>query len=585
MSKKLKMKHLFLGSSGLVLAIYLIVLLTTPLTIFWSADEGAKFLQLQTMSRWQGGNRYHLAYHGERLDPTYRFYPDHPVYPQPLPDGQVRFHWAIWFPLLSIIPFKLFGVAGLYLIPLISGLLTASLSGWIAYRFKPQAAPLTVLAVGLASPIFFYSLLFWEHTLVALLALLALWQAMRLPDLKGRARWLTMALIFMLLLATVALRVEMIFYAIALGLAMLYTIRGNDFSRYSNEKMLLAGITIILLLILGAGLFNFLVERGLLSPRYSQLIGAGFFFIQDPNFWLNLPRHWLELWVNSAASSGPEIPTWLSWLGLTGLILSFLPKIDLTGFKNLLGLVYIGTLLIGLVSLYTLGLDERYRTIHSFFLPAPYLGLTCLFWQYARQARRFDATLLAVTTMLYLLFGTAAVMVRQAEVIANLEWGARYLLPLYPMMIICAVVGLAEALPTYQTRLTRYLLMGFVGALLVIGLAYEWRGIREIQLTKADMLPYAQTINALDSSRPIVTDLLWLPAMLSVYCVDREVYVLLPREKLYPWLEAADGQVDSFVMVTFFLLDPKFINLAPRPITVTEQYQVKDVTFMEFRLK
>ncbi len=472
MSKKSIFKHTFYYSVAIVLAIYLAVLSSTPTTIFWSADEGAKYLQLQTLLAWQGGATYRLAYLGQRLDPTYRFYPHHPIYPQPLPFGQVHFHWPIWFPLLSVIPFKLFGVAGLYLIPLISGVLTAWLSGRLAHRFMPTIAPLTVIVVGLASPIFFYSLLFWEHTFVGLLGLIALWQAMRLAETHGRDKWFTVSLIVILLAAAIALRLEMLFYALALILAIMITsVKKWDSLRIHAFKI--TGLIIIIVLLLGAifKLLNLFAEHGLVGPRYIQLVESSLYFATDGNFWRNWPLHLVEIWVNSSASAGPKISMTLVWLGLIGIILGGLVVGSRVG-NIQIGLLVGSGLLIGLVSVDVLFLTERYRTIHALFLPAPYLGLMFSYWLYVRQSQRVDAMLLATTTTLYLFFGTFAVMLRQAGILSNLEWGPRYLLTLYPLAIICVMVGMGHIIQATPSTWGKYLLAGVVGILLLIGVGW-----------------------------------------------------------------------------------------------------------------
>jgi len=111
---------------------------------------------------------------------------------------------------------------------------------------------------------------------------------------------------------------------------------------------------------------------------------------------------------------------------------------------------------------------------------------------------------------------------------------------------------------------------------------YEIRGVQEIQTTKADLYPYSQVIQKI--KQPIVTDLIWLPSVLSVYFADREIYVLSQREELYAWLEVANGQTDSFVMATFFILEPKFIQAAPHRIISIGQQQIKGITFIEFKI-
>src|SRR5262249_5257600 len=92
------------------------------------------------------------------------------------------------------------------------GWLIALASGWIAARFDRRLAAPAILLVGLATPIWFYSLTFWEHTLAALLALLAV--AVALDTRRAAAP--ALAAVLALMSAASLLRLEMVAFAAAL---------------------------------------------------------------------------------------------------------------------------------------------------------------------------------------------------------------------------------------------------------------------------------------------------------------------------------------------------------------------------------
>ena len=60
---------------------------------------------------------------------------------------------------------------GLYLLPVVCGWLIAVLSGALATWLAPGLGPAAILLVGLATPVWFYSVVFWEHTLATLFGL------------------------------------------------------------------------------------------------------------------------------------------------------------------------------------------------------------------------------------------------------------------------------------------------------------------------------------------------------------------------------------------------------------------------------
>ena len=129
--------------------------------------------------RWQDGFTYQIPYAGRPLDPELEFFLPELTYPRPsaTPSGtpHLRFATPIWFSLISLPGLAAFGITGLYLLPLLSGWLIALISGLLARTFNPRLAPVAILVVGLATPVFFYSLTFWEHTPATLYALVAVW--------------------------------------------------------------------------------------------------------------------------------------------------------------------------------------------------------------------------------------------------------------------------------------------------------------------------------------------------------------------------------------------------------------------------
>src|SRR5512147_331345 len=112
------------AAAAFVLVVYGALLAVMPPGAFWSPDEGAKFIQLHSI-HWERGLRYTIPYAGAAIDPRFEFYPTRcryeDLYPVRLPDGGVKFHWPIWFSLVTRPLVDAFGHTGLYAIPLLSG--------------------------------------------------------------------------------------------------------------------------------------------------------------------------------------------------------------------------------------------------------------------------------------------------------------------------------------------------------------------------------------------------------------------------------------------------------------------------------
>ena len=92
--------------------------------------------------------------------------------------------YSATFAVPSSFPYRLFGDPGLYLLPLAAGLLTLpavwSLAGMLSGARVGRAVPLA----SLGTPLWFYSLTFWEHTPAACLAV---WSVLlvRFPGLRS----------------------------------------------------------------------------------------------------------------------------------------------------------------------------------------------------------------------------------------------------------------------------------------------------------------------------------------------------------------------------------------------------------------
>jgi hypothetical protein len=136
-----------------VIAIAAITILATqPRDVFWGPDSGNRFIQLRSFLRTGGiaiddapQAGHHFVRAGEHV---YSFY-------SPL------------FPLVSAPFYASFGTWGLFLLPLIGTLATAMLLSPLLERdYIPAAA-----AAILATPLLWYTVVFWEHTLAVALSL------------------------------------------------------------------------------------------------------------------------------------------------------------------------------------------------------------------------------------------------------------------------------------------------------------------------------------------------------------------------------------------------------------------------------
>jgi hypothetical protein len=200
---------------------------------------------------------------------------------------------------------------------------------------------------------------------------------------------------------------------------------------------------------------------------------------------------------------------------------------------------------------------------------------------WTEKSTSFRFNLLTRTTFSYLFLGTLATMLRQGETLINPEWGARYLLMLYPLLVICASIGVVHFYHTLTTSWQKYLLIGLTLLLLALGFGYEQRGIQEIRQTKRDWLALARAVTKIN--QPILTDFEWLPSILAVQYINHEIYVMVDRDNLNQWLTLTQPHADSFVFLSFFLLETDLIDHAQPPIRMQNSYIAGNMNFTEFQ--
>lgn len=155
----------------LIATVYVLTLCILQKRGFWIGDNAAKFLQVQTVIN-SNYSDYSLPWPGKVLDPDFAY--------NPLPFGagflqettnKLFCMYSPVFPTVSSFFFRFFGFWGLYFLPLLSSVLMLAGLAKIAKTISPKASAQhpTVIIAGLCTPIWFYSVVFWEHALAVCL--------------------------------------------------------------------------------------------------------------------------------------------------------------------------------------------------------------------------------------------------------------------------------------------------------------------------------------------------------------------------------------------------------------------------------
>ena len=135
---------------------------------FWSLDSGARFAMICSLA--DGGRLLYPHYLAADLDPIGQIHPltfflfhrKHDFCMMYLP----------LFPLLSGAAYNVFGFSGLTLLPNLCGVATIMVFGTTAGMLGLRSRLLGMLALGLATPLVVYSVVFWDHSAQMMIAAL-----------------------------------------------------------------------------------------------------------------------------------------------------------------------------------------------------------------------------------------------------------------------------------------------------------------------------------------------------------------------------------------------------------------------------
>jgi len=148
--------------AGIVLILYAATFLLLPGAGVWINDNGCRFIQMIGLIR-SDYTAYDIPWPGAALDPTFT----HNPLPDPFGhviDGKLYAQYPPLFALISALFYRLLGDDGIYVLPLAGGLLTLPAIWCLVGRLTESslARALAVLLVGLATPLWFYTMTFWD---------------------------------------------------------------------------------------------------------------------------------------------------------------------------------------------------------------------------------------------------------------------------------------------------------------------------------------------------------------------------------------------------------------------------------------
>lgn len=465
---------------------------------FFSGDPGVKYLQAAALvqAHWRG---LAVTDGGGALDPDGRFSVlAGNQFQRRATDAPYYGAYSELFTVPVSLCLALFGVRGLYIVPVVAGLGTLLLTYGLAARTAPRLAWLAPLLVGICSPMLFYSVDLWEHSLSALLTTASVWLLASAVSTTGVRRFL-FAGVFLGL--AIAVREEL-YGMLAAGLVALAWVERQR--RLPAAVAAAAGV----LLALGSHFALKVMEAGkparssvLRLLQVAHLVSSGG---QAPSG--GLPA--IELIV-------PLSAVWISVLALAVLVRWGLSRVA-APWRRALG-VTLALVVAGWACADAVLLVRRWLRPDALLQAYPValflLSLPTMSGP-ANAARREIRLILTIAFVFAAVLCIAAPFGSHTVPPGGSQWGPRLLLPVVPLLTVGIVFALEHrrAWSVGSAPLGGLILATFA-VLGLASLAVQAQGVRELRVAKAQYERLDAATEAVTPGAVIVTDLWWYPAV------------------------------------------------------------------------
>lgn len=440
---------LVLTAVGLVL-LYLAWSATLPHGVFETVDEGGKVLYIQNVLR-TGDPASSFLYPGRSIDPEGLFFP---TWWRLQRGSQFYTWWQPGFPLLTLPFFSLFGWFGLYIIPALSGGMVAYLSGLLLRelgRVTNWLAVVCALVVGLSTPVMFYSANFHEHTLATALLLASVITAMRSNNNYNFRLSIASGVLASL---AVFIRTETVTLLFAVGLVLLI----------ANWRLGLQFATAFFLTSVPWMILNLFITGNLINNHVSSP-----FDVEVQNRATEMGLRLIPAILFGQPGVGALAPTRLFLLlatsfTITGLVLQFVKPV-----KAFAALAFLATAAVCSSQLFS---EIGYRTIHGLVTISPQILFAAFLFSFPQTWKRsLFPSMLLVGGLTF-----AGVYIYRAWLAAGgIQWGPRYMLSFYPLLVVSALIVFHEIWPSEKIGAS----LAFGGSFLIctlVGLGFEIRG-------------------------------------------------------------------------------------------------------------
>jgi hypothetical protein len=566
--KNLDLRSLIIGGLLTILIYFFIAWFILEPGALWSPDEGAKLMQIKSFHIEDGQFLYNILYPGIDLDPELHYALSNPkrdlftiraenLYFQRLPT----------FPLLTYPFFKLLKLYGLYILPAICGGLTVALS--MRLLDVKDRNWKTWLLIAFGSPVFIYSVIFWEHTVSTALGLMGALLGLQIT-IRERGGWrrslLFWGVVGGFLGASTYLRMEMVIFVLACLLAL------GLISPGQRGGIIFAGIIVAGMYLLQGPLHGILFS-GQTVPDNAEYVLRPARYLSRAG-WQAIP----DLLIGPS-EDWAITPGWLGWVwsgtAIAAVVLSLFRGERRVPWQ-IRSFFWGVTAVAGVAFLVT---GEEYHSIHGILLGTPWVLLGICrapeIYRLGGVRARFVA-LLAILGLVGYIIGI--IVFRDSSPHGGLEWGARFFLVYYPLFGLITL---------WETEFKRgHFESGVIIVLVLLGFGFQLRGLQVIRHDKQINAVLNKSIQEIPEDN-IVSDLWWLTVNAAPLPGPKSFFVTGSPEELGGWIALAHAnQVDDFALVSINPLLPSQAStyLGNLHLELVELIRVENLSIFRLRI-
>jgi hypothetical protein len=427
----------------LLSCIYLVSYLIIPKNGFWSNDNGVKFIQAESIiiNKFLS---YDIHLPGKEVDPELRYSPIQPQFAYKI-NGALYGSFSYAFALISAAAYYLLGFHGLHLISLISAFFLFpviwNLSSLLTNNDK-IASIFSVVFAAICTPIWFYSLTFWEHLPAVALCVSGLYFAFRYRS-QGKLKYIVASAILYGL--SIYFRDELYLFVFSI----VFVVFSSPRELRKKGLFLFAGV--LLASQIPLWLFNISVFGNLLDVHANTV-------------------HLFEGGLTSYLSSRLTVINRLLFnihpimqlsvlIGLPFVILlATNPRLSKKGYSFAMVMGSVWGLVCGIVNLtglmHTGNFMQSLFNSNGFFAVSPLLTIG-LFGSKKEDgnSNSDSARILWISLMYYIVL---YLLLCPAMNVIGMNWGCRLLLPIYALLSILAGRNLSIFLQIKDTHIAKY---------------------------------------------------------------------------------------------------------------------------------